>query len=278
MKKNRILALIIFFGFLSFLDMQGKELQHEYIKPFRNSFSLFSLSTELLNDNAFNKKRYIKIAKEKFNIDIDDIYFGHNKTGITAVIINTKEEWSEEQLIANQENVNAVFTEYKKAIINIIYQSKNKHYAIVLAKKTYSKEDAWIVSYRYESAMTTLREKVDEFKLEFANMNKFKDHEIYGFYYGLSSFPIDKSNFPSSITCITKDKNGEFHRFNFRGKRTGDLWSYRYDEKQNKFYSTESRLDPQIQVVLENEDMININLYYFEDGDERYGTYHFRIK
>ena len=266
MKKHRIITLIITLGFFSILNIQGKEFHKEFLMPIN------------VNDNAFNKERYIKIAKDKFNIEIDDIYFGHNKTGITAVIINTKNELSNEQLKEKQENINAIFSEYSRAIINLIYKRKNKPYAIVQAKKTYSKEDSWIVVYRYESAMTILKEKANEFQVEFSKMEKFKGHEIFGFYYALSSFPLNESHFPSTIVCITKNENGEYFRFNFAGNRAGDLWSYQYDEEKNKFYSTGVRSDPQIQVVLENEDMVNINLYYFEEDDERYGTYHFKIK
>ena len=47
MKKHRIITLIITLGFFSILNIQGKEFHKEFLMPIN------------VNDNAFNKERYI---------------------------------------------------------------------------------------------------------------------------------------------------------------------------------------------------------------------------
>ncbi|MEO0683699.1 MAG: hypothetical protein AAFY76_01285, partial [Cyanobacteria bacterium J06649_11] len=71
---------------------------------------------------------------------------------------------------------------------------------------------------------------------------------------------------------------GGYHRFKVYDGEIGKLWPYRYEESENRFYSTGQRTDHDIQVELANGDMVSISLYYFEADDERYGSYFLKVE
>ncbi|MFT6358986.1 MAG: hypothetical protein ACJAYJ_003214 [Saprospiraceae bacterium] len=231
--------------------------------------------------NAYDITRYIKIAKDKFGIEIEKIYLGHNKTGLTAVIVNITKKKKESELSVLQDNLNKVFKEYKSAKLYTIVNYEQRPFALIMANKdSYEKEKNWISVYKYDFAIKKLKAQSELFTSKLSSFKKLENHEIISIYYGLEwiGLPRDKSKFPNSLVCFTKDENDNYFRFKVYGEKISKLWSYRFDENTNRFYSTGLREDHQVNFVLPNDDMVNVNLYYFDENDERYGSYYLKVK
>ena len=278
MKKEYLLSILIVLVFTYTIQSQNPPNEEmPLVEPILEIEDIPRDAPRKRVNKAFDKERYQRQAK-RYGIEIQTIYFGHNKTSITAVLVNTPKKLKEDKLKELQTNLNQVFAEYSSSVIYTLVKHGGKPYAVINAKKhyNYNRSKDWIIVYDYEESLKILKQKVQEFKEFLPTSKKLIGHEIIHIYYPLYAFPKTKSFFPRSLIVFTKDKNGKYHRFNFYGTKAGQLWGYRLEN--NRYYSTDARSDPQVQILLENGDMVNISLYYFDEHAKRYGGYFLKIE
>lgn len=249
--------------------------------PYERQYKPSKTTTNKEVEKAYNIERYTVLAKKYYDIDIKKIFLGHNKTGLPAVIVNTPKKWKEDKLREMQDNLNTVFAEYSHSKTYTIVTHKNRPYAMMMANRDrYYQEKRWVSVYKYNDAMNTLKQQAKAFKSKFSTYPSLTNHQIVGIYYGLEwvGLPQEKAAFPRSLICFTKDKEGNYFRFNVYEEKIGDLWAYRYDEEKHGYFSTGARQDPQIHFMLNNGDLISLSLYYFNESDERYGGLFLKIE
>lgn len=143
-------------------------------KPQVNPNSLGLVPSDLRKE--FPRDDHIRIAK-KINIDIEEIYYYHNRSQVLGIYINTDKILNEAALKEIQEKIYSILWDFSWADITSIFKHNNKIYNILSSRKKYG--TIYTIAYDY-------KELKDEFAKTIASIQKqesyqpFLSKELYG--------------------------------------------------------------------------------------------------
>ncbi len=217
------------------------------------------------------ENNYRQRAKSAYGIDIQKIFFGHNNSEITALLINTDKKLKEADLLSLQKQLYTVFPDHARATFYSIYSSQSKRYAIVSSKKGYGSYDEQYYSYKdfLKEAKTRL-ENYEKFKAESPYINT---HQLEGMYVPLSGFsPMDHKIY-STNWVFAKDDSESWVMYVFSSKNGEVRNITKGEDRYISRYNNEST----IYKILPNGDLVSISTYYVTEADQKYGSYFLRI-
>jgi len=163
---------------------------------------------QVLSDlrKEFPKKDHIRIAKQ-IGVDIEEIYYYHNQSRVTAIYVNTNKVLNDKELIEIQSKIYKVLWDFNSADIKTFFKHKNEFYAILSSRKKFREERSFIV-YDYKKLVNGLNERFNLIKSN--DEYPFKDKKIYGVYLNLFSLSSINKSDPNKMTLdlfIEKNEN-----------------------------------------------------------------------